>query len=254
MKKITKTFRKLLAIPIVKMHFPENPIIVCGCARTGTTLIQSILGAHPNIYSLKTETGEFTGGWERNRKGELQPKRFDRFYKYFLENKIPFGPKRYCTKRPRNVHYLKEIIEYHDNNLKIIQMIRNPIDTLTSLHPTKEAGYYVSISRYIQDTRAGFDFFDHPLVHIIKYENLVTNFNKTIKKALVFLEEEYTKELDNWTQHTTIKKSAAWFHNAKKIHKESIGRKNRKRDKKRIKKIINNTELVEIAEKIGYNI
>lgn len=252
MKEITKLFRIALGKPIVKLHFPGTPIIVCGCARTGTTLMQSILGAHPNIYSLEVETAEFTGGWKKEKNGNYKPLRIDRFYKYFLKYKVPFGPKRYCTKRPRNVRYIKEILNYHNGNVRIIQMIRDARDTLTSKLLSKSNEYYVSFKRYIQDVTAGLEYAEHPLVHVVKYENLVTNFEPTIKEILKFLNEDYTNEIENWPKYTTIKNSSAWTHKAKNVHNKSRKRRNSEIHQKRVEAIMNNEKITNLLNKMNY--
>lgn len=245
-------FRISLGKPIVKIHFSETQIVICGCARTGTTLIQSILGAHPNIYALKKETAEFTGGWKKNRKGRYIPLRLDRFYKYFLKHKVPSGPNRYCTKRPRNVRYIDEIISYHKKDVKIIQMLRDARETLTSKLISKSKDYYVSMERYIRDVSAGLEHLDNPLVHTVKYENLVSDFEPTVKGVLDFLGEDFTEEIENWPKHTTIKNSAAWTHKAKQVHNKSKRRRNQEEHQDRINEIMANEKIINLLNQMGY--
>jgi hypothetical protein len=38
---------------------PQKPIIIGGCARSGTTLLLSVLSCHPNIYAIPDETYTF---------------------------------------------------------------------------------------------------------------------------------------------------------------------------------------------------
>lgn len=43
----------------VKNVLPEKPIVIGGCGRSGTTLLLSILGAHPDIFALASELYPF---------------------------------------------------------------------------------------------------------------------------------------------------------------------------------------------------
>ncbi|MCA9555784.1 MAG: sulfotransferase, partial [Myxococcales bacterium] len=44
------------------MRFPEPPIIIGGCGRSGTTLVASILSCHPRIAVVGPETRAFAAG------------------------------------------------------------------------------------------------------------------------------------------------------------------------------------------------
>ncbi|MBU1635903.1 sulfotransferase, partial [bacterium] len=76
---------------IEKKQFSDTPIIIGACPRSGTTLLLSILDAHPNIYGIQNQTYAFAG-WNDN----SQANRLDRLYREFIFNKIPENKKRWC--------------------------------------------------------------------------------------------------------------------------------------------------------------
>src|SRR6056297_2982515 len=79
----------------LKKHFRGEPIIIGGCGRSGTTLLLSIISAHPDIYAFSKEIGVFSE-WHKGKP------RLDRLNRYILLHKLPDTKKRMCEKTPAN--------------------------------------------------------------------------------------------------------------------------------------------------------
>lgn len=70
--------------------------------------------------------------------------------------------------------------------IRVILMIRDGRDVMTSFHPGKKGKYYVSIDRWVNDTEETFKYVDHKQVFILPYESLINNFYFSNRKLLKF--------------------------------------------------------------------
>jgi hypothetical protein len=164
------SLRKLRSIISLK----GKPILIGGCGRSGTSLLLSILSAHPNIYGISEETNIF--GSERKFKSVLLNRINNKrkLLPYLLmENKVIFA-QRWCEKTPRNVRYLAQIKDEFNNEFKFIHIIRDGRDVVTSIHPLTGM-YHVSIERWISDVKLGLLHQNESNVYTIKYENIIMN-------------------------------------------------------------------------------
>ncbi|WP_068671793.1 sulfotransferase family protein [Thermosulfurimonas dismutans] len=119
-----------------------------------------------------------------------------------------------CEQTPRNLFYLKEILQYFSDS-KIIYMIRDPRAVLASQKnkwkmkflghsnmPLREAirswiNYHpYTISKlWNSASKAIKPFLSHPNVLVVKFEELVNDPYRTIKKTCDFLEVEFYNEM-----------------------------------------------------------
>jgi len=234
-------------------RFTEEPIVIGGCGRSGTTLLLSILGAHPNIYSFSKEIGIFLEWRKKEDESDyLYYPRIDRLNRFVLMNKIPVEAKRWCEKTPGNIRNFDKILDYFDNRVKLINIIRDGRDIMLSKHPKKEDDYWVSPERWVNDVKAGLKFKDHPQVLTIKYEDLILNYHDLIVEICDFIDEDCPEEVYNWFEHTNVKKSKAWSHSAQKIHSKSIKKWEKEENKERVEEIMANDEVVDLLEQLNY--
>jgi hypothetical protein len=63
------------------------------------------------------------------------------------------------------------------SNLRVIWMLRNPLDVLTSTHANKPGEFYVEPERLIQSLELFRQFRNEPQVLTVRYEDLVSNPN-----------------------------------------------------------------------------
>ncbi len=237
---------------IEKKYFSGIPIIIGASPRSGTTLLLSILDAYPNIHSIQRQTYAFTK-WTEDE--PCIPPRIDRLYREFLRHRISPQAKRWCEKTPRNIGYFDKILNYFNENVKLIHMIRDGRDVVTSKHPLHRPDqYWVTAERWVGDVRAGLKFKDHPQVFTIKYEDLIFNFDHEVKKLSQFLNESFIPTDRSWKEKTSLKKSKHWAEPIQDLHARSIKRWKKEEHKKRMEEFLLNPEAIKLLKELEYEV
>lgn len=211
----------------------EKSIIVGGCGRSGTTLLLSILSSHPEI-NIFEETFYFYP----------LPMRLNE-----LEKRISLtSSKIWCEKTPKNVLVFDQIKNILKDKCKIIHMVRDGRDVITSVHPSRQGKYWVPIERWIDDVKKGLEFSDSK---IVKYENLVLSPEKTIKELMDYLEIDFNKKMLSHEIYG-LKNSSAWMNSAQTINRQSLGKWKRPEHKKIVDIFMSNIEAKKLLERLGY--
>jgi len=231
--------------------FSREPILIGGCARSGTTLLQSILSAHPSIFVFPDEIAAFNH-WKIQTSGERIPVRIDKLYRETLRHRIPSRVTRWCSKAPSNVSHIGDIMQFYNNKVKFIHIIRDIRDVVLSKHPKKKEQYWVTPERWLNDVGKGLKYKDHPNVLTIKYEDLILHPETTIKAICSFIGENNCQEIHNWRTHTKIKKSKALFGEIKPLHNKSIGKWKEFADKEQVDQLMDNKDIRQTMEVCGY--
>lgn len=246
---------------VTEKRFSDEPIIIGGCGRSGTTLLLSILSAHPHIYAIQRQTYAFEK-WEKIdrsdgkkvRTKEYKPARLDRLYRYFLLHRVPNSATRWCEKTPLHVRHFGKILDYFDDKVKLIHIIRDGRDVVTSKHPrhNNPGEYWVSVERWVNDVKAGLGFIDCPRVLTLHYEQLISDFANVIEKTYRFLGEECRFDVFSWVNLTSVKNSKHWANPVQKLHSRSIDRWKMPEHKERIEKFMKNDEAVVLLKRLKY--
>ncbi len=237
-------------------HFDRDPIIIGGCGRSGTTLLLSILAAHPEIFAIPHESVALVN-WElpaqeqAESESPLRPTRIDRLYRHLLVKRVPQAARRWCEKTPRNIHHIENILQYWSES-HFINIIRDPRDVLTSRHRNKPGEYWVSLNRWVKDVKQGLEYEDHPRVFTIRYEDLVQNFEPSIRELCNFLQIECGPEILNWHDHTTVRKNRAWQGKVVKLHAKSVQKWKQPEHAARLSQIMQDERIVELMEQLNY--
>ena len=202
----------------------HTPIIIGGCERSGTSLLQSIISSHPQIHSIEEETWAFCYGPATGFSGN-KPIRLKRLIKALGTKQIPESCNRWCEKSPANIFYFNEIIKYFSNNVKLIHIIRDGRDVISSIHPDNPSKPWVSSDRWIQAAQAGYQYRNQALVLTIKYEDLINEYDKTIRLICGHIGIPLVSEILNWHKHTKIKSNKNLIGNTvNKISSKSINK------------------------------
>ncbi len=233
----------------------KPPILIGGCGRSGTTMLLSMFASHPRIFGLAHETSAFSK-WEKKtcEKGVeyKMPKEYHRFLRYLTRKKVPASCVRFCEKTPANIRYIPEILEHYNGKVKIIHLLRDGRDVLTSKHPTNPNKYWVSPSRYIQDVQSGLEYQSHPSVYTVKYEDLVENYEETMRDLCLFIEEDFCSEIKDWSSNTSVTKNRAWSDKVIPHHTKSLRKWEKPEYKERVNEIMTDKRVVNLLKKLSY--
>jgi len=259
-KPIRSLFRPLvikLGKRIADKQFSGRPIIIGACPRSGTTILLSVLGAHPNIFAIPNQSYAFDQ-WEKvknpgNGSSNYQPFRIDRLYREFLYSKVPTEPTRWLEKTPKHIKSFHKILDYMGENVQLIHLIRDGRDVVTSKHPKHRPGeYWVPVNRWVDDVSLGLSLQKHPQVLNVRYEDFIQDFENTMNKVYSFLNEEKPSSLDSWKEDTNIKKSKHWDKPVQGLYKDAIQRWQRPEHKTRIEEFMQNKTAVSLLDELGY--
>lgn len=188
LKYLLKIRNKLIDLIVGKtLSDVEKPIFIVGCGHSGTTLMTSILNAHPNLYTVDHETNLFR---ERNTRFKIR-KEIEK-----LNQKKEDKSKRLVEKTPKHVLRIKRILDYYPN-AQIVALVRDGRDVSLSLK--KRTGSFDSgVKRWINDNKALIKYVHDRRVKVIKYESLISDFDSTIDSLMTFLNENYYDSIKDY--------------------------------------------------------
>jgi hypothetical protein len=241
----------------VNHKFSLPPIIIGGCGRTGTSLLLSILSAHPQIYGIPKETYFFCPTaytydpdyWAKfNLKG---------FYEEWIseaETNDSGLPMAFCEKSPKNVRYFKRISKLFNDRVKIINIVRDGRDVVLSKHPTDPSRIWSTKKRWIRDVNLGIEVMDYENVHTVRYEDLIIDFENTIKGILCFLNLEFNNDVKDWHHNSTVRAHGAWKDEVKPISPKSIGKWKYNKDSEELQRLLADDECVELLKRFNYDV
>jgi hypothetical protein len=247
-----------IAIPFLHMagkaierrHFNKPPVYIGGCGRSGTTLLLSVLSAHPEIFAIPRELHLFQDS--RISENRVHTPYMYRLYRELIRRKIKSTATRYCEKSPVNIHHFSEIDAFHSGNFRMIQIIRDGRDVIVSKHPRNPETYWVEPERWITDVKAGLALKDHPNVLTIHYERFVENFEPTIRRICRFLEIPLSREIINWHRYATVRQNKALFSPIEELRSTSIGKWMEPDNKERVKKLTRLPDGLHLLHSLGY--
>jgi len=205
----------------------SNPIIIGGCPRSGTTLLLSILSCHPKLYAIGDETGALCPRSSLAPHGSKFTIRKDKIIKYMIDEALDTDAERWCEKTPRNVLAYETLIHHFGKNTKVLNIVRDGRDVVTSRHPSNRNTYYVSVEKWIHTIEAGLTVSDNPRVFTLRYEDLVLDYEDELRRVCEFLELDFVDDFLNYPESARIKGTAekdAWNRQRTAVHNASIGR------------------------------
>jgi hypothetical protein len=178
------------------LRMTRQPIFIGGCGRSGTTLVLSLLSAHPNLYAIPYETQAVAPGPYPPTEDSGQPFNFPRLYAPLMDAPDWIeGCTRWCEKTPGNVHYATRLLDTFGPQSRFINVVRDGRNVVTSRHQYHAPNqYWVSPERWIRDVRAGRQVEGHSQVLTIRYEDIVTDHMTVLKEICQFLEVSFPQD------------------------------------------------------------
>ncbi len=233
----------------IKFSKEKDPVFLIGFPRSGTTLLDTVLRTHSSVEVIEEKpivekfvdilkikiNNDFSKLEKIDQKfyNEMRNVYFEIRNKYikFDKNKI------YIDKLPLNLIHIGEIYRFFPNS-KFIFVLRNPYDTVLSCFMQQFAPNDAMMNfTTLDDT---FKLYDlsmslykeyHKLfklnIYEIKYEDVVGDFDRTIKNLLKFLNLEWKQELKKFyltASKRGIISTPSYNQVNKPIYKKSINR------------------------------
>ena len=172
-----------------KADIDSPPIFIVGCGHSGTSLLLAILDSHSRIHAIP---GETKIAIRDNRiKFKWALKRFDGLA-------IRAGKRRWAEKTPNHIYRIGKILEWCPD-AKILLVIRDGRDVAVSLQK-RTGSLETGIRRWVEDNLAGKDYWKHANVCIVRYEDLVRDFESSVTDVLDFLNENYEPAMKSYYQ------------------------------------------------------
>ena len=227
-----------------------DPIFLIGFPRSGTTLLDVILDSHPKVEVIeeKNIVGKLINSLNELPGGNLeclknmqndQLKKIRDVYFDSLESTIKnkSNSKIYIDKFPLNIVYVGEIVRVFPNS-KFVLSLRHPCDCVLScfmqnfqlndamanfLNLEDSAHLYDAVMNLWTQYTSIFSI----NYHEVKYENLVENFERTVRSVLDFLGLSWNSSLLEYskTAKERIRISTPSYHQViKPLYSHSSGR------------------------------
>lgn len=240
--------RKNYAFAPQKGYESEVPVFVLGMPRSGTSLLEQVFAAHPEVFGagelkyltqvlnniqygpirLILDDAEAAFPYEQNAPWELRGQR----YVELVERLAGRPYKRIVDKMPGNfmtVGLIKAILP----QARIIHIRRHPVETCLSCYRIhfqeghlwtynlKELGrYYRQYWELMEHWRNEFP----GIMYEVRYEDLVMNFEEEAKKLIEYLGLEWTDSCKEFYKLERPVKTASVTQVRKPIYKSSINR------------------------------
>jgi hypothetical protein len=164
----------------IKIQAP--PVFIVGSAHSGTSLLLAVIGTHSRIHPVPFES----------KIGYKSLKKKLYFWRFNLLA-IAHGKSRWIEKTPKHIHCIEHLLEIHPA-AKILLIIRDGRDAATSFK-ARFGDLDKGINAWVTDNLAGKQYWDHPRVMVVRYENLINDIAQTARKVCAFIGEDFEPAL-----------------------------------------------------------
>ncbi len=227
----------------------NNPVFIIGFPRSGTTLLNTILNSHPeiNVIEEKPIVNKFINllnkeiysnfsnldNLDKNVLQKLRIAYFDILKSYTKQD----NKKVQIDKMPLNIIYVGEIFRIFPK-AKFIFALRHPCDCILSCF-MQNFSLNDSMANFI-DLKSTSKFYNQVMTlwqqylrifkvnyHLVRYEDIVNNFEISINKLLNYLDLEWSDNIKNFYEKKNIqsKISTPSYNQVNKpIYLKSVGR------------------------------
>ena len=206
-------------------------IVVGGCARSGTTLLATLLSAHPRVH-LYSE-----GDYDRETRVFCRAGRnLDTALGRLLARDPPHpAATRWCEKTATNVRHIERILEHFGARVRFLNIVRDGRDVVTSVHPSAPHRHAVKPNRWVRDVQAGREGERDPRLRTFRYEDLVAAPERVLRSVCEFVELPFEANMLRYPEAAAVRQSGAWFGDeARPIDSAGVGRWRDARHRERV--------------------
>lgn len=233
------------------MHL-MNAVIIGGCARSGTSLLLSLLSCHPRLYCYPVESQAFCARSYGHSAAEESRVRIQ------FESALSDVEKRanihaWCEKTPKNVLHFSELLGRFGRKARLIHIIRDGRDVVTSIHPKNPNACWVTPERWTNDVEAGLKHANHDQVLTLRYEDLIRNSERVLRRLCSFIGLDYGPWFRSYPMTARVQASDAWPHPALALHDRSIGRWKESPWRHHAKKLETDPVASRLLRRLGYS-
>jgi hypothetical protein len=229
-----------------------RPIVIGGCARSGTTLLLSLLSSHRQIAAVPYESQLLCPGAYWPPDGGISKPDIEKLYRELSEFRSYRTCQAWCEKSPRNVSNFEAILASLGSRARLIHIVRDGRDVVLSRHPKNPAEYWVSPQRWLSDVRAGLAFRDHPQVLTIRYEDLVSDLPRWSRCLCEFLSLGFDDRIEQYPRFASVVSSDAWFRKAHAVSAASIGQWNLPANAARVREFLDTPGATTLLKELDY--
>jgi len=227
----------------------QSPVFVVGFPRSGTTLLEQMLDAHPDFRSMDerafihelTERMEQAGQHYPNHLANLTQTEADHLravYFKMVGNVLPdLGEHRLVDKNPLNMLCLPMIMRLFPN-ARIVLCIRHPCDVLLScyMQPFRSPAFMVLCSSLQRLARSYVQAFEHWYQHVDvfapgvlewRYESVVSHFDDHVAQLGQFLCVADATPMARFAEHAQDKRyisTPSYAQVTQGIHRKAVNR------------------------------
>jgi hypothetical protein len=164
-----------------------TPIFVMGGKHSGTTLTATILGANSKCSLIPMECGAYSIRHIKNLR------------KTFVKQTASVESEFLVEKTPDHVYQIDKIQEDWPNS-PIFIVTRDPFDRVASTL-RRHGNFGQSVYECVNDMTACIYAIQKPNTFLVRYENIVKNFNNTVKDMCNFAGLEFEESMVNFHEN-----------------------------------------------------
>lgn len=243
-------FRVALGFP-----FDRPPIVIGGCGRSGTSVLLSILSAHPPIQAVPYATHAFARTLYSDDPDPRAPIETWRLWWALARTGLDERARRWCEKTAKNVVNFGRLADYFDGEVRLVHIVRDGRDVVTSRHRVDRGGYWIEPERWVHDVSAGLEHRDLDCVHTLRYEDLVGATAETLDRLGTFLDEDLGRLPGRWHHGARVQHFGPFGRPvARPLDASGVGRWWHPEHEDRVERLMATPGARELLEAMGYEV
>ena len=230
----------------------NRAILIGGCGRSGTTVLNGLLSCHPDIQVVDIETSAFCQTAYAEQVDLAADFRLERVYRRLVRIEIPASCTRWSEKTPKNVLFAGRALLYLGPGARFIHIVRDGRDVVTSRHRRAPDRYWVSPKRWILDVEAGRALEDHPRVITVRYEDLMLDLEPQLRRLCAFLDLSFDERMLGYPETARVPRSEGWVPRLRPISEASVGRWRAPEHAEAVEELLSDRRAVALMRHYGY--